>query len=132
MKKLRLVLLALVGVVLMSFVTGCSPKIQGKYVGDNRSWYSTMNIKNGKGTELSISDNKYNEKHSNSVEIKGDKISFNGEEQSYTLDKDGNITIHDGLTFYKADSDKGKELINRHREVQSQLKTDSYFGIGTD
>ncbi|WP_057881508.1 hypothetical protein [Companilactobacillus kimchiensis] len=129
MGKLRNIVLVLMGMLFIFTLTACGNKLAGKYVGDNGTWYSVLEIKGNKGKGTSDSDSQVNDKSALNIEIKSDKImTINRQEVKYKLDKTGNILTDDGdMIFYKANSSEGKDLIKKHTINSRKLKEQTDF-----
>lgn len=127
MKKLRNTLLLFVAFFAVVVLTACGPKVEGKYVSDNSSVYTVLNVKDGKGTMKMSSDQERDNSTTMDVTIKGKEIESNGKTDPFKFDKDGNLimTKENNFTLYKADSEEGKRIIQERHDTVEKLNSGS-------
>lgn len=113
-KKSRYISLMVLGLLFMSFLTGCHKKVSGTYYGETSDNYIELKVDNNKGSASLISTStlkaSLNGSETQNVSIDKDKITIGSTSDTFKIE-DKNIVLGNGVTFYPENSDGAKNIL---------------------
>ena len=116
MRKLRYALLVLVGVLFISFLTGCHKEIKGQYVGESSDNYIIIKVDDNKGEAERIPNSMLKAAVSGGdttdVSVDKDKITIGSDTYGFKF-SGKNIVLDNGVTLYPGKSDEAKNIQNK-------------------
>ncbi|WP_057881509.1 hypothetical protein [Companilactobacillus kimchiensis] len=116
MRKLRYALLVLVGVLFVSFLTGCHKEIKGQFIGEGSNNYIVIKVDNNKGEAQKIPNSTLramaNGSDTENVSVDKGKITIGSDTYGYKI-QNKNVVLDNGVTLYAEKSDEAKRIQNK-------------------